>query len=188
MTLQLTSTRFGIAEQAYDAVEQSSTNEAGVGLRTDEWVYYSAQIRTYYDQINGIIGQLAGLLILGQTRSCFEAYYSLAVTPLDQIEDCRCALSKIRPPAIAAKHFTHLSRAAERVDDIARSLRRSVASPERLRIEVPRMVAELEAACSILRCAADPVVRLQTIDFGQGCACCMPLSAPDKSQLDLTRA
>lgn len=184
MTLLLTSTRFGITEQAFDDVEPTPPDEVGVGMRTDEWVFYSAQIRTYYDQINGIIGQLAGLLILGQARSCFEAYYSLAATPLDQIEDCRCALSKIRPPAIAAKHFAHLSRAAERVDDIARSLRRSVASPERLRIEIPRMVDELEGACSILRCAADPVVRLQTIDFGQGCACCTPLSESDKSQLD----
>ena len=183
MTLQLSSTRFGLADNAYEAVEQQTNAEEGIGLRTDEWVFYSAQIRPYYDQLNGIIGQLAGLMILGQARSCFEAYYSLAATPLDQIEDCRSALATVRPPAIAAQHFTHLSRAAHRVEDVARALRRSVASPEQLRIELPRMVSELEGASTILRCAADPVVRLQTIDFGQGCACCSALPVTDPSTL-----
>lgn len=187
MTLQLTSTRFGLADNAYEAVEQRTNADEGVGLRTDEWVYYCAQIRPYYDQLNGIIGQLAGLMILGQARSCFEAYYSLAATPLDQIDECRSALATVRPPAIAAKHFTHLSHAAQRVDDSARALRQSVASPEQLRTEIPRMVSELEAASSILRCAADPLVRLQTIDFGQGCACCSALPIPP-STLASTRA
>ncbi len=184
MTLQLTSTRFGLADNAYQAVEQRTAADEGVGERTDEWVLYSAQIRTYYDQLNGIIGQLAGLMILGQARSCFEAYYSLAATPLDQIENCRSGLAMIRPPASAAKHFAHLSRAAQSVADIARTLRQSVASPEQLRIAIPRMVIGLEAACSVLRCAADPMVRLQTIDFGQGCACCSALPLPSPSSFD----
>lgn len=188
MTLQLTSTRFGLADNAYVAAEQPTNANEGVGLRTDEWVYYSAQIRPYYDQLNGIIGQLAGLMILGQARSCFEAYYSLAATPLDQLEDCRSALAKVRPPAIAAKHFAHLSRAAQCVDDSARALRQSVASPEQLRLEIPRMVSQLEAASAMLRCAADPLVRLQTIDFGQGCACCSTLPVPAPSALASTRA
>ena len=179
MTLQLNATRFGIAESAYKPVDTQPSEVVGVGQRVDEWVFYGARVRPYYDQLNGIIGQLAGLLILGQANSCFEAYYSLSATPLDQIEACRCGLLSLRPPALAATHHAHLCNAAARVQDIARRLRRSVNRPEQLRAEIPHMVAELEATCAMLRCAADPQVRLQTIDFGQGCACCLPLAHAD---------
>lgn len=175
MTIQLTSTRFGISERAYRQVEVNHLEELGVGLRADEWVFYAATIRPYYDQINGIIGQLAGLLILGQAKSCFEAYYSLASTPLDQIEECRTGLLKVRPPATASAHYSHLTKAASEVDEIARTLRRSVNNPDQLRVAIPQMVSSLEKVCTMLRCAADPVVRLQTIDFADGCACCTPL-------------
>lgn len=177
MPLQLNSTRFGLPASAYKPVANDLQTDAGIGLRADEWVFYSARVRRCFDQLNGIIGQLAGLLILGQARSCFEAYYHLGATPLEQIEACRCDLAAIRPPAIAADHHAHLSKAAAQVEDIARSLRRSVSSPEQLRLEIPRMVTALEATCAMLRCAADPVVRLQTIDFAQGCACCAALEA-----------
>lgn len=178
MTLQLTSTRFGLPASAWKPLDANPQEEAGIGLRADEWVFYAARVRGCFDRINGIIGQLAGLLILGQARSCFEAYYTLAATPLEQIEACRCDLAAIHPPAIASHHHAHLDSAAARVDEIARSLRRSVGSPEQLRLEIPRMVAALEATCAMLRCAADPVLRLQTIDFSQGCACCAGLEAP----------
>jgi hypothetical protein len=186
MTLMLTSTRFGIVEKAFDNVALYQTDEVGIGKRADDWVFYAAQVRPYYDQINGIIGQLAGLLILGQARSCFEAYYNLASTPLDQIEDCRCGLVNIRPPIIAVDHYNHLLKAAAHVDEIARSLCRSINSPEQLRLALPQMVTALEAACAMLRCAADPVVRLQTIDFAQGCACCMPIKEPNAFQTDFS--
>jgi hypothetical protein len=185
MTLLLNSSRFGLTERAYKQVEPQMSAEPGVGVRIDEWVFYAARIRPHYDRLNGIIGQLAGLLILGQARSCFEAYYNLASTPLDQVEECRDGLLSIRPPAQAAGHHRHLCKAAAQVEDIARSLRLTVNCPEELRLEIPRMVTALEAACAMLRCAADPEVRLQTIDFAQGCACCIPLQALDSSQLDL---
>lgn len=185
MTLQLNSTRFGLSEQAYKPVAEDPSSMPGVGVRVDEWVYYAAKIRPWYEQLNGIIGQLGGLLILGQARSCFEAYYNLAATPLDQIEACRCGLLTVRPPALAKGHYTHLTKAAAHVDDIARSLRRTVNQPDQLRIEIPRMVAALEAACAMLRCVADPQVRLQTVDFTQGCACCIPLQALNDTPLDL---
>lgn len=186
MTLQLTSTRFGISEQAYKKVDLNHLEEVGVGQRTDDWVFYAARIRPYYDQINGVIGQLAGLLILGQAKSCFEAYYNLSSTPLDQIEECRQGLLKIRPPAIATAHYAHLTKAASAIDEIARSLRRSVNNPDQLRIAIPSMVLSLEAVCSMLRCAADPMVRLQTIDFADGCACCSRLDEADAPQIHLS--
>lgn len=184
MTIQLTSTRFGISERAYKKVELNHLEEMGIGLRADEWVFYAAQIRPYYDQINGVIGQLAGLLILGQAKSCFEAYYNLASTPLDQIEECRGGLLKVRPPVIAVEHYEHLMRAASQVDEIARTLRRSVNNPDQLRVAIPHMVSALEAVCCMLRCAADPMVRLQTIDFADGCACCTLLRKLDEPQIE----
>ncbi|KAF0251002.1 MULTISPECIES: hypothetical protein [Pseudomonas] len=174
MTIQLASTRFGISERAYKSVDLNHLEEIGVGVRADEWVFYAAQVRPFYDQINGIVGQLAGLLILGQAKSCFEAYYSLASTPQDQIEECRSGLAQIRPPLTAVVHHNHLSKASAQVEEIARTLRRSVSNPDQLRVAIPQMVKSLESVCSMLRCAADPVVRLQTIDFADGCACCTP--------------
>ncbi|MFJ5296736.1 hypothetical protein ACIQAL_09450 [Pseudomonas sp. NPDC088368] len=185
MTLTLNSTRFGLARHAYKDAEHSTTDAIGIGVRLDEWVAYCGQIRPYFDQLNGIIGQLGGLLILGQARSCFEAYYNLASTPLEQIEECRCSLLTVRPPAMATEHYRHLSKAAAHVDDIARSLRRTVNSPDQLRDEIPRMVKALEAACSMLRCAADPETRLQTVDFADGCACCIPLQALSNAEQPL---
>lgn len=144
----------------------------GVNERTDEWVYYASRVRPHYERMNSLVGQIAGLLILGQAKGCFDTYFEMSRTPKEQAQACLDELYALSVPITAASHLTHLRKAARQLYQVADDLNVAVRSTHELTLKLAQWLTQLKAITAVLHCAADPVVSMQPVAFEDACACC----------------
>ncbi|AHF79395.1 hypothetical protein Sant_P0360 (plasmid) [Sodalis praecaptivus] len=146
--------------------------EYGNEERPDEWIYYASGIRPYYDGLNGLIGQIAGLLILGQAKGCFEYYISLAQEPLERVKEYQDGLYSIHVPVRSREHYLHVILAAELLFSCCKTIKENMNSAASLNYFLTEMVSDLKQASTLLRCASDQALKMQTINTSLSCACC----------------
>lgn len=144
----------------------------GINERTDEWVYYASRVRPHYERMNSLVGQIAGLLILGQAKGCFDTYFEMSRTPKEQAQACIEELYALNAPAIAASHLSHLRNAAQQLYKVADDLNVGVKNTSELTLKLTQWLALLKVITTVLHCAADPVVSMQPVAFEDACACC----------------
>lgn len=144
----------------------------GVNERTDEWVYYASGVRPHYERMNSLVGQIAGLLILGQAKGCFDTYFEMSRTPKEQAQACIEELYALSAPVTAAAHLNHLREAARQLYQVADDLNVAVRNTRELTLKLAQWLTQLKAVTAVLHCAADPVVSLQPVAFEDACACC----------------
>lgn len=144
----------------------------GINERTDEWVYYASRVRPHYQRMNSLVGQIAGLLILGQAKGCFDTYFEMSRTPKEQAQACIEELYALSAPVSAASHLTHLRNAAQQLYVVANDLNAAVRNTSELTLKLTQWLAQLKSITAMLHCAADPVVSMQPVAFEDACACC----------------
>lgn len=88
----------------------SQTAPIGINERSDNWVYYASRVRPHYERMNRLIGQIGGLLILGQAKGCFDTYFEMSRTPKEQTAACLDDLNSVIAPAGAIPHLTHMQK------------------------------------------------------------------------------
>ncbi|MBW1248746.1 hypothetical protein I7860_18835 [Pseudomonas tolaasii] len=145
----------------------------GDNQRSDEWMYYASCVRPQYERMNRLIGQIGGLLILGQANGCFDTYFEMSRTPKEQTEACLDELNAVVAPVGAVPHLNHLRSAARKLDVVAHDLNGAVRDAHRLSARLDEWLAALKSVSAMLHCAADPVVSLQPVAFEDACACCV---------------
>lgn len=144
----------------------------GVNERADEWVYYASRVRPHYERMNSLVGQIAGLLILGQAKGCFDTYFEMSRTPKEQAQTCIEGLYALSAPVTATSHLTHLRKAARQLYQVADDLNAAVRNTDELSLKLTQWLTQLRAITAVLHCAADPVVSMQPVAFEDACACC----------------
>ncbi|WP_025858309.1 hypothetical protein [Pseudomonas sp. CHM02] len=156
----------------------SQTAPIGINERSDNWVYYASRVRPHYERMNRLIGQIGGLLILGQAKGCFDTYFEMSRTPKEQTAACLDDLNSVIAPAGAIPHLTHMQTAARQLNQIAQDLHGAVSDPRELTAKLAQWLAALKSVSAMLHCAADPVVSLQPVAFEDACACCVIKTTP----------
>ncbi|MNR21995.1 hypothetical protein D3C85_1389270 [compost metagenome] len=122
--------------------------------------------------MNNLVGQIAGLLILGQAKGCFDTYFEMSRTPKEQAQACIEELYALSAPVSAASHLTHLRNAAQQLYVVANDLNAAVRNTSELTLKLTQWLAQLKSITAMLHCAADPVVSMQPVAFEDACACC----------------
>jgi len=167
------STSFALLPQSTIPSAPLALSDAiGINERTDEWVYYASRVRPHYQRMNSLVGQIAGLLILGQAKGCFDTYFEMSRTPKEQAQACIEELFALSAPVSAASHLTHLRNAAQQLCLVANDLNAAVRNTGELTLKLTEWLARLKTITAMLHCAADPVVSMQPVAFEDACACC----------------
>lgn len=138
----------------------------------DELNRYIALIEHPYGQLNRVIAQMAGLLILGQASNGFTTYVQLAHTPEQKLIEILDLLANLKVPAMAAAHFKHLSFATSTLLQIARALQRNINHGAAVKAHTPAWLDGINKANALLRCTSIPQSRLMPVDLHNTCFCC----------------
>lgn len=180
MRLSFAAEKPQIAGQAAGLFSPMASANAVVGVneRSDNWVYYASRVRPHYERMNRLIGQIGGLLILGQAKGCFDTYFEMSRTPKEQTAVCLDDLNSVIAPAGAIPHLTHMQTAARQLNQIAQDLHGAVNDPRELTAKLAQWLTALRSVSAMLHCAADPVVSLQPVAFEDACACCVIKTTP----------
>jgi hypothetical protein len=138
----------------------------------DELNRYIALIQHPYGQLNRVIAQMAGLLILGHASNGFSTYAQLAKTPEQALIETLDLLNQLKVPPMGLTHFKHLSLAARKLLDLSRALHRNINNAAVFKTRAPGWLSELNKANALLRCIAIPHSGLMPVDLQNTCFCC----------------
>lgn len=140
----------------------------------DEFALYMANIAPLFNSLNSLTALTAGLLLISQGQSGFETLCAMRQMPHDAATECLDKLKAMKVPSLAADHHRHLKRTAALIASVALEISTSISRRVELTHQIDLWCQSLESACRMLRCGSNPLLGVATIDFADGCACCLP--------------
>jgi hypothetical protein len=150
--------------------------------RHDEFAIYMASIAPVFNGLNSLTGLTAGLLLLAKSRSGFETLCAMRRLPHEAASDCLDQLEAMQVPSLAKDHHRHLKKTAALITAVAQDISMSISRSKDMSPKVDQWCKSLESACRMLRCSSNPLLGVATVDFANGCACCLPATEPPLEQ------
>lgn len=148
---------------------------------SDDFQAYLLEVRPLFDELNRLIAQTAGLMLLGQGRHGFQAWYAFKTLPHEQAQVCWQQLHEFHASRVGLQHHRHLCETASIVCEVTRQMDVCVKRREQYAEYLQLWCMELEKAARMLRCGSNPMLGIATVDFFDGCAFCAPI-LPNKNK------
>ncbi len=161
-----------LQETAPDIEEAPSEQELLEALDSEAAAAYALACRSIYEDLRRIIGQLAGLMILGRLTK------RVAFVEFEHIDTCRerwqeaaDKLAVLRAPGALTAHKNRIAAAHDLCGQVLTAFRRlkTSASAEQ---DFDRMGAQIAQAYDHLSAASSDKARLQMVDFSHACCSC----------------
>jgi len=140
-------------------------------LASDEVVRYGLAVRSSYEVLKRVVGQLSGFLILiyGSRRADALDIQSVAAA-CEQFIEGRDALQAVQPPAAAQDHHAALLQVARLLEGGFDLLgHKDFSRSDDKRLELSR---RLNAAHRMILFASDDRFAMTMVDFSQACCSC----------------
>jgi hypothetical protein len=155
--------------------ESGADHLVAIGYQDERVAAYLSTLRPVYDAMKRCLGQMAGLLLLLQTR-CLDPHRA-GVTHdamrdlLAELSDRLCAL---KAPESAQRHFRGLKALVRQLETGAEQLNRQKDLIDPASADLDALVRTLFAIQHGLLAAAEPRAGLSPVDFTAACCRCRP--------------
>jgi hypothetical protein len=162
----------------WDTPAESGTDHlVAIGYHDERIAAYLSTLRPVYDAMKRCLGQMAGLLLLLQTR-CLDPHRA-GVTH-DAMRDLLAELSDrlraLKAPEGAQRHFRGLEALVRQLEAGAEQLNRQKDLIDPASADLDALVRRLFAIQHGLLEAAEPRAGLSPVDFTAACCTCRPRS------------
>lgn len=155
--------------------ESRADHLVSIGYRDESIAVYLATLRPVYDAMKRCLGQMAGLLLLLQTRSLDPHRASLAHDAIrDLLVELSDRLRALTAPEGAQRHFQRLEALVRQLEAGAEQLNRQKDLIDPASTGLDALVGRLFAAQQGLLAAAEPRAGLSPVDFTAACCTCRP--------------
>ena len=157
--------------------ESGADHLVAIGYHDERIAAYLSTLRPVYDAMKRCLGQMAGLLLLLQTR-CLDPHRA-GVTHdamreiLSELSD---RLRALKAPEGAQRHFRRLEALVRQLEAGAEQLNRQKDLIDPASADLDALVRRLFAIQHGLLVAAEPRAGLSPVDFTAACCTCRPRS------------
>jgi hypothetical protein len=146
-----------------------------VGYRDERVVVYLSSLRPVYDGIKRCLGQMAGLLLLLQTRGLDPQRGDLMRRSMrEQLAEASDRLRSLRVPEAARRHFAALELLLDRLKASAERLDLQVDFIDPSATDLDTLMTSLFAVHHGLLAVAEPRAGISPVDFRAACCTCRP--------------
>jgi hypothetical protein len=156
-------------------LESGADHLVAIGYQDERIAAYLSTLRPVYDAMKRCLGQMAGLLLLLQTRSLDP--HRAGVTH-DSMRDLLAELSDrlraLKAPESAQRHFRGLEALVRQLEAGAEQLNRQKDLIDPASADLDALVRRLFAIQRGLLEAAEPRAGLLPVDFTTACCTCRP--------------
>ena len=171
---QLGCEQFGVPINLHDWLDDTA-------ITHDEWLRYAQDVRSSYDRLGRIIGQLAGLIVLARLSGRWESDWPALITAVEQIMQTEASLRDLSVPIVARKHYAYLLAGLEKIMNVSRSFQRALSKPKAIDQALDDWTRDLTVAGAILKGIAIERLGLMPVDFSQACCNCAAAESNDRA-------
>jgi hypothetical protein len=155
--------------------ESGADHLVAIGYQDERIALYLSTLRPVYDAMKRCLGQMAGLLLLLQTR-CLDPHragvtHDAMREGLAEISD---RLRALQAPEGAQRHFRGLEALVRQLEAGAEQLNRQKDLIDPASADLDALVRRLFAIQQGLLAAAEPRAGLSPVDFTAACCTCRP--------------
>jgi hypothetical protein len=157
--------------------ESEADHLVSIGYKDEQVAAYLSELRPLYDAMKRCLGQMAGLLLLMQTRALDAGRASLTHDAMRELlAELSDRLRALKAPEGAERHFHGLQKLVGQLEASAGQFGRQKDLIDPAAADLDALVTRLFAIQQGLLAAAEPRAGLAPIDFRAACCTCRPRS------------
>jgi hypothetical protein len=157
--------------------ESGADHLVALGYQDERIAAYLSTLRPVYDAMKRCLGQMAGLLLLLQTRSLDPHRAGVTHdTMRDLLAELSDRLRALKAPESAQRHFHSLEVLVRQLETGAEQLNRQKDLIDPASADLDALVRTLFAIQHGLLAAAEPRAGISPVDFTAACCTCRPRS------------
>jgi hypothetical protein len=155
--------------------ESGADHLVALGYQDERIAAYLSTLRPVYDAMKRCLGQMAGLLLLLQTRSLDPHRAGVTHDAMrDLLAELSDRLRALKAPESARRHFRGLEALVRQLETGAEQLNRQKDLIDPASADLDALVRTLFAIQHGLLAAAEPRAGLSPVDFTAACCTCRP--------------
>jgi hypothetical protein len=155
--------------------ESAADHLVTVGYEDERIAAYLSSLRPVYDAMKRCLGQMAGLLLLLQTRCLDPHRAALTQDAMRQLlAELSDRLRALKAPEGAQRHFRGLEALVRQLEAGAEQLNRQKDLIDPASADLDALMGRLFAIQQGLLAAAEPRAGLSPVDFTAACCTCRP--------------
>jgi hypothetical protein len=153
--------------------ESGADHLVAIGYQDERIAAYLSTLRPVYDAMKRCLGQMAGLLLLLQTRSLDPHRAGVTHDAMrDLLAELSDRLRALKAPESAQRHFRGLEALVRRLETEQLNRQKDLIDPASADLDA--LVRTLFAIQQGLLAAAEPRAGLSPVDFRAACCTCRP--------------